>query len=343
MKIKTEYKSGWYIVIFPTLQFVIIVLGIPLAVGFLTSSSLWAGLSFFLSVPLGLFLAVTTYPFYLKLMTLNKKRNFGIIQLEKNHLIFQIGEEKEKILDLNQEYKATIASNRSATHINISSENTKADYSIFIRGWNRKKTLEVFPAEYFIEDRVISPEMGMFGFELNIRTKEVMDFVNNLLLTLWLTRQKNKLFLIYQKFPWDSLPTPKFDYIKTFEEKNITWEEQQFLKEIEKKIFSTPIPYLALTPDYLIAYKMKTFLKDFSDYYFKEKNNPVQKYFVIPLGKVKVKVLTPINVNDPSFYYLEIQCYDYNKKPVKLRFDWIGPTDENYYESKFFVQFINSR
>lgn len=369
MKIAVEYKSGWYVVIFPTLQFLIILFGIPMVVGFLSKNDFLVFLSFIVSFVLALVLAVVTYPFYLKFMASDTKRNFGGIELNDKLLTFQIGKGKKQVIDLNQEYKVEIAADKNATQLNIYSNDYKSHSSIFISGINRSKVLELYPAKYFLNEIAISPEMGMFGFDLNAKNPEALNLVTNLLLALWETRRKNTLFSIYKKFTWEKHPHPESDCIRTFDVEYMSLKDKELITKVEREILSSPVPYLAVTPDYLIGYEMKTFLEDSTDY-FKGKKNIIKKYFLMPLGKISAEVVIPApdfkdylagktiisfvssiagqDATGKGVYlqdvrYLEVSGYGASRELINLLFEWPGPADDNYDESKFFVRFINRR
>ncbi len=366
MKIIVEYKRGWFTIVLPTLQFIIILFSIPLLVGYLFKNDFLVVLSYIVSFILALVLAVATYSFYEKLAS--NVRTFGEVDLKGEILTFKIGKGKKQTIDFNQEYIAKIAADEVSTSIDIYTKNYRHNFSVFISNINRNEVLKIFPEKFFFNEIVISPKMGNFGFNLEMSNLETKNFIYILLSTLYRTREKNILFSAYQKFPWNTNPMPKFSYIKIFNSENINTEEQEFLKEIESTMISSPVPYLAITPDYLIGYEMKTFLKDFSDYYFKNKNNIIKKYYIIPLGKVIAEVIGPTldlknfligktiltfvsslagevasgkGVYLQNVYHLKISTYDEKGKACDLLFEWLGPGDDNYDEGKYFIRFIN--
>lgn len=369
MLLKTNYKSGWYIVSLPTLLFIIIFWGIPVYLGWRFQSGFVFFISLIFCLVLAFVVSILSYGFFLRLAAKGR----GEIQLENNILKWKIGR-KEKIIDLSKEYEAEFFAGGRHSLIDIESADLKCGITIHCRGFTREEFLKLFPHPYFIDEMALTPERGRFGFDLEATDPESKRFFVSLISVLWKNKEKNKIFLIYKKFHWESVPAPKFNYIKIIDWKNRTPEEEKLISEINKKIISQPTPELGLTPDYLVGCKMKGILKDIADAAIFKQNDIVEKYFIMPLGKIWAEELLPrpdfktflagkaiIALIATSFgrpipdggpyledkYYLKINGYDKNKKQASLIFEWFGPADivgserEKYQEAKMLFKFIN--
>ncbi|MEW6407587.1 MAG: hypothetical protein AB1465_02765 [Patescibacteria group bacterium] len=369
MLLKTNYKSGWHIVVLPTLLFIIIFWGISVYFGWRFQSGLVFFISLIFCLVLAFVVSILSYRFFLRLAAKGR----GEMQLENNILKWRIGR-KEKMIDLSKEYEAEFFADSSHSLIDIEPADLKCEITIHCRDFTREEFLKFFPHPYFVDKIALTPELGRFGFDLEAANPESKKFFVSLISLLWKNKEKNKIFLIYKKFPWESVPAPKIDYIKIIDWKNKTLEEEKLISEINKKIISQPTLELGLTPDYLVGCKMKGILKDITDAAIFKQNDIVEKYFIMPLGKIWAEKLLPrpdfkkffagkaiIALIATSFgraipaggpyledkHYLKINGYDKNKKQASLVFEWFGPEDivgtwrEKYQEAEILFKFIN--
>lgn len=352
LKVKTNYKSGWYIVILPVLEFLIIFFSIPI---YLSNHFAGNGFVIFLGMILTIILAfgipVATFRFFMALAN----RGSGEIELEDNLIKWKAGRGRKKEINLSTKNKILIAAGTSPldnASILISGEKESA--YIYINNFSLEKVLKNFPHQYFIDEAAIAPEKGMPGFSLEAKTSGAEEFFSHLLSILWQNRHQNEIFLIYEKFPWGKKPAPASAYIKEINFKNKTAEEEKLIKKLKEEIISKPVPWLAATSDYLLGYIYDSAIKSVF-------SAEPDRYLIMPLGKISAKeslptpelgklllgqtIITAMGGRGGPYlehkYYLEISGTNADSKKISKVFEWVGPGDNEYYEGKAFVKFVN--
>lgn len=149
-----------------------------------------------------------------------------------------------------------------------------------------------------------------------------MPFFYDILAVLWDTRERNKHYLLFRKFPWDSQPQPDFFHIEVIDTEEMNPEQKAFLQHLESQVISAPTYTAKVTPDYLLGFDGET------------------KYFIMPLGHIFAEA-SRINPEDDS-RYLIVKGRDREGKPMKVELpDWVIPADKEYDEGEFFLRFIN--
>lgn len=250
--IRAPYKSGWFTVVIPTLTFLTVWLG-----SFLLTLALlgwnvsdWVGmLLFFGGIPLGFIVAVATYPLLLRLAD----RGQGRLSLEGTILRWQTGSRQSKTIDLAQSHFAQIDADPTCTGLTLQTDKTLVN--LYFYGLSRQRVLDILPAPDFVGELVVTPTMGSWGFEVTVDDPSVEDFAMNLLQMLWSQRQKNRYFLLHEKFPWNHSPQPTFSHIRLIEWEKRSAEEEAFIQQLEHQfIDGLNGAYVRLTPDYLLGW-----------------------------------------------------------------------------------------
>jgi len=360
IEVTTNYKGWWYIVLFPTLQFLVVLVIIPFFVAIIQGDNvndLLMVLSIFITIPISLFLTVKTYPFFLKLA----ERKISRIIIENNTLSWQFRKHIKSII-LSEMHNAIISFGVSPVYnmqaLGLSIMNKKDSINICTFNFHNSKLRELFPAEFFISSTVITPEEGLPAFQLNYAEPTHKAFIDKLLISLWDNRNKNPYFVFTNKFPWERTPSPAFTSIREFYKNKLSSDDKKFIDSITSQVIAEVNSYLKITPDYLIGLKLPT---KFQMLFSKDLDPEI--YYIMPLKYIKADVLLPktdlstylfvqsidtainkshtgshlIHVN----YTIKITGKRDNGTKVELVFEWVSPTDENYWESKYILKYIN--
>jgi len=355
--LKVPYKSGWFVVVIPTLTFLMAWFGSSLLVLALLDWNVsdWVGILICGSGILpGLMVSVAIYPLLLRLVA----RGQGELCLEGAALRWRSGLRWHEI-DFAQPHHAEMAAEQD-TLLTLQGNNTYVN--IYFRGLPRREVLNLFPAPFFVDDLVVTPEMGSWGFDVTVDGPTVGDFATALLETLWHQRRQNRYFLMYEKFPWNRCPQPDFRHIRLIEWEKRSAEDEAFVKELEPHfIDGLTGSYVRATPDYLVGWVYQSVHSTLSgqpDY-----------YCVMPLGYISAEVSLPrpdwkpfiighmlkealatvLGTTAPSGgpylehrYYLYVRGRAIDGAPLELAFDWYGLVDNEYKEAKFLVRFIQT-
>lgn len=357
---KIKYTSGWFTVIFPTLEFLLIWLGLSalfLARLHWNAPILVALLIFGGSLVVSLVVCVWTYPLLLKMA----ERGRGELGLEGNTIKWKLGSRWRRI-DLGQPYRATLRAGYSGLgrpNASIDLRDDRESLVVHLKGAWREDVLRYFPHRYFVGELALTPQEGLWGFVLDAADPPSAESFFQLASTLWATRENNELFLMYRKFPWDTIPRPAFRVIKAIDPRECSEREWEFLATLKSQIVSCPVPWLAATPDYLLGYQWGV-LDELKDLVSSKAGEP-SRYFVMPLGYVHAETLLPrpdletflighlivtalggssaIPLRDK--HLLRIQGIAENGQPMRIAFEWCGPADDKYEECEAFVRFVN--
>jgi len=360
--LRTRYTSGLFTVTLPLLIFLAVwavVYFLPMLLGWPLSD--WTGLLLCgAGVMLGLLVSVVTYPLLMRVA----ERGRGEVMLEGTVLRWRSGG-RWRQLDLAGPHRAAIAADSGNTKVSLEDA---AGYEIlanlFIYGFSRRETLDLFPAPYFVQDLVVSPSMGSWGFEASATDPEVRDFTGALLQLLWGHRQQNGRFLLYAKFPWDHTPQPAFHHVRLIEWEKRTPEEEAFIQGLQSQfIDDLTDSCVRLTPDYLVGWVYRSVRSHWTGH--------PDFYCVMPLGDVSAEVSMPRPDWEPFIvghvlkaalaevlgggttaggpyledkYYLYIRGRDKKGKRVEMAFDWpyARPAHQKYEEAQMVVRFVKA-
>jgi len=358
--LRTRYTSGLFTIILPVLIFLAVWAGVyflPILLGWPLSD--WTGLLLCgAGVVLGLLVSVVTYPLLMELAG----RGRGEVALEGTVLRWRSGA-RWRQLDLARPHRAHIAADSGNTEVSLEDASGHGTpVHIFVYGLSRRETLSLFPAPSFVQDRVVSPYMGSWGFEASATDPEVRDFAVALLQRLWQHRQQNGRFLLYAKFPWSHTPRPAFHHVRLIEWEKRTPEEEAFIKGLEPQfIDGLTDSCVRLTPDYLVGWVYRSVRSHWTGH--------PDFYCVMPLGYVDVEVSLPrpdwkpfivghglksalataLGTTTPAGGpYLEDKRYlyvlgrDAEGGSVEMAFDWYGPKDRDYEEAEMVVRFVEA-
>lgn len=323
LRIKTNYISGWYSVGIPLILFFLFFLGLPITVMALYHWNIptRAGISLYIiGCVLGMAINVIVYPALMKLA--NKSE--GEILLEDKLLRWRKGLRWYEI-DTNKPYHAEISAGLSGLGENNASIFFQhGEPIIHLRGAKRNELLQLFPEPYFFKDIALTPQEGLWGFNMSADDDSACSFFYDLIKNLWGSRHHNKHYNLYCKFPWNLSPRPSFTHIEVINHKEITVEQRALLEELESQVISAPSSTAKVTPDYLLGSDAKN------------------KYFIFPLGYVFAE--ENIMGDSENIRYLKVKGLDKNgsKITVKLPY-WVHATDKEYSEAMFFLRFINRK
>lgn len=322
--IKTTYISGWYTVGIPLIIFFLFFLGLPIAIMVLYRWNIpaWAGISLYIiGCVLGVAVNVVVYPVILKLAN----RGEGELTLENKLLCWRKGKMWHE-LNLHEPYHAEISCGASGLGKDNASVSFKhSEVIIHFRGAQREEILQLFPEPYFLNDLAVTPEKGLWGFNLSADDDAARSFFHELLEDLWATRYNNAHYNLYCKFPWHSTPRPSFTHIEVIDSKNMNETQQAFIKELESQVISAPTSTAKVTPDYLLGSDAKN------------------KYFIFPLGYVSAEEGIT-GSDEQSIRYLKVRGLDKTGHTITIKLPyWVKVTDSNYAEGAFLVRFVNRR
>ncbi len=358
-RLTVPYKSAWYTVLLPTLIALGVWAGVLLGGLALLGWNVpgWLGMLLCLGgfVP-GLAVAVATYRFLLRLA----ERGRGELVLEGDRLRWRTGR-RWKEVDFAQPHEARIAAGTSGLgQPGASVTLYPSVQQIFLRGARREDILAVFPEPYFVDELAVLPEEGTWGFDLSADDPYAARFFVALVECLWRNRQQNERFRLYQKFPWRRRPRPAFRHIRIIDLKAATPEERAFLENLKAQVVSS-LGDVEATPDYLIGW-----------FYHPRRGKlegPRDGCVVMPLGHITAEVSFPrpdwkpfiagrvlqqalaaaLGTTAPAGgpqlqhrRYLYVRGHREDGAPLELAFDWYGPEDKDYEESKFIVRFVEA-
>jgi hypothetical protein len=355
--ISVPYKSGWFTVGIPALTFLMVWWGSSLLVlaALDWGVSDWMGMLICAGGILpGLIASVAIYPLLLRFAA----RGRGELRLERAVLDARIGFRRQ-LIDLGKTHEAKIAADAGCTSLTLQNDHTYLN--LFFRGLPREKVLDVFQAPYFIDELVVTPEMGSWGFDVEAGASDIEDFATLLLQTMWRQRRQNRSFLVYERYPWDLHPQPEFHYIRLIEWGKCSAEAIALIEQLEQQfVDGLTDSYVRVTPDYLVGWvyhSLRSTLTGHPDY-----------YCVMPLGHIRAEVSLPRPDWEPFIIghvlkealasalsaatpaggpyledrqYLYVRGRDENGDPLELAFDWYRPGDANYDEANLIVRFVN--
>ncbi len=350
-EVRAAYRSGWFTVVLPTLEFLLLWPGLSVLVLALMGwrSPGWlAALVVVLALPASLAACVATYPLLLRLAG----RGRGGLLLRGERIRWRAGRRWHQV-DLTRPYRARVAagaSGRGAANASVSFAET--GLIVHLRGAGRDEVLRDFPEPFFVDELAVTPEEGLWGFELDAHDPAGRALFGQLLEALWRSRDRNARFRTYSKFPWSRPAQPAFAHIEVVEADGDE-AGRQLLARLEAEVVSRPSAWLALTPDYVVGSEAglwDTFLGR-------------QRSFIMPLGHVRAEETLPRPDLGPFLlgnfvvtalggspgtrvplqdrYFLRIHGRDRAGAPLTVAFEWLGPADEGYEEGEFFVRFVN--
>lgn len=362
IKLRVPYKGWWYIVILPTLEFLLCLFLIPYFAAVLQGDEVNDWIMFgaiIISIPVGLGIAVVTYPLLLKLAG----KKYAEIKLE-NNIVSYITGTHWKSVDFSKPHSLVISGGISPVYshqaLGITINDKKNWVNFFIKNLSGNDFLQHFPAAFFVLPTVISPAEGLPGFEMDCRDDNQKSFALQLLDLIWINRNNNKYFLFANKLPWNRKPAPAFTYIKTYRWKLLDEVSKNFITRLKSEVIVEINESLKLTPDYLLGLEWYSGIS-----YLLDKDFEPDIYYVMPLGYFKTEELIPSqdysnysivtgvntmlnqSVTSSSLirnvYRIRITGKGEDGKSLKLEFEWIGPTDDNYWEAQYTLRFINRK
>lgn len=361
--LRIPYKSGWFTVVIPTLTFLVVWLGSFVLILALLNwqASDWLGMALFCGgIPLGFAAAVVTYPLVMRLAAHGR----GELHLEGALLRWRSGRRRHQ-LDLAQGHYAEIAADDSATALTLSDER-KAYVNLYFYGLGRQEVQSLFPAPFFIDELVVTPSMGSWGFETTVDDPSARDFAVTLLEVLWSQRQENRYFRVYEKFPWERQPQPAFHHIRLIEWEKRSPEEEALILTLQQQfIDGLDDLYVRLTPDYLVAWVYKSLRSTLSghpDYYclmplgdiHAEVSMPRPDWKPFIIGHLVIEALQELGGSGGRSGYIPLEDRRYlhvrgrgtDGAPLELAFDWYTTAKaidrEKYYEAECVVKFIQA-
>lgn len=325
-KITSNYKSGCLTIILPTAITLLtwaIVLFVPIII-MNWNIPQWLGiLLFFGGFVVGLIVAVLTYKWIIRL---DKGKKVELI-FENHCLHWKKGIKTHKI-NFKKPHKIFIATG----FINESELNVTITFypqlnMIHFRNIKINDLIQNFPEPEFLNQPAIMPESGSWGFDISVNNSETLKFFIALIQSIWENRQKNELFLIYQKFPWSHIPEPDFNYILHIPGDKITENDKNFLKNLENQyIDNLQNSSVRATPNYLVGWKYSSISSVII--------NSVD-YYIMPLGYLRAHT----SIAD-DYTALIINGISKDGTSLKLSFDWYDKFSKEYDEANFLVHFI---
>lgn len=358
-RLTAPYKSTWYTVLLPTLIALGVWAGVLLGglalLGWNAPGWLGMLLCFGGFVP-GLAVAAATYRFLLRLA----ERGRGELALEGDRLRWRAGRRWREI-DFARPHEARIAAGTSGLgQPSASVTFYPGGEIIHLKNAGREDVLAVFPEPYFVDELTVLPEEGLWGFEFTADDPVAMRFFTALLECLWRNRQQNERFRLYQKFPWHRRSRPAFHHIRLIDLKRATPEEQAFLENLKAQVVSS-LGDVEATPDYLVGWLYRSLRSELSGL--------PDSCAVMPLGYITAEVSFPrpgrrrftidrfskevlaeaLGATPPTDgpylqdkRYLYVRGHGGNGTPLELAFDWYGPENPGYEESRFIVRFVGA-
>lgn len=331
-RLTLPYRSGWFTVLLPTVITLgvwgALCLGIPALLHWDLPG--WLGTVLCLGGFLpGLAAAVASYPLMVRLA----ERGQGEVILEGHRLRWRTGRRWHTV-DFTQPYEAEICAGSTGTFARPPHPG-QTNACVVLRSANHQKfhlpnaervdVLNLFPEPYFVNTIAVLPAEGSWGFVLPADDPRAVNFFSALLECLWRTRQNNKYFCLYQKFPWDRRPDPAFPSIRFFDLKKE--EERAFVEGLKQQVVSS-LDDLTLTPDYLMGWAYRSPDNPFSS---------VEGYAVMPLGFITAEIS-----GSGEHSHLVVHGKGQDGRKLKLVFSWYDTTSSQWDEAQFLLRFIQA-
>lgn len=347
---RTPYRSGWFTVVLPTVEFLVLWVGPVLLVLALLDWQApgWlVALLVILGVPASLAACVVTYPLLLRLAA----RGAGELRIEGDRIRWRAGRRWHRV-DLSRPYTAQVAAGESGLgRRNASVAFAETGLLVHLRGARREEVLAAFPEPHFVDELAVTPEEGLWGFELDAQDPGDAARFRGLVEALWRTRERNLRYRTFARFPWDTPPRPAFAHIEVLEPGE-EGEPRPLLERLRAEVVSRPTPCLAATPDYLVGSEASLW----DDLLGRD-----ARWFLMPLGHVRAEETLPRPDLAPFLLgrfvvtalggtsgivlqerrFLRIHGRDRSGAPLTLAFEWLGPADEGWTEACYFVRFVN--
>lgn len=359
--LRLPYRSGWFTVGLPTLEFFVLWWGLSVLVFALADWSLpdWAGVLTFLgTIPLSLAACVPSYRILYRLA----ERGRGVVVLDGDRVRWR-PRLRWRSLDLTRPHHAAVAAGASGRGRANASLTLGHSLQIFhLPGLAREEVLRAFPEPWFVDELAVLPQEGLWGFELPPDDPQARCFFFALLERLWENRTQNDRFRLYQKFPWDRRPQPEFTHIRVVEWARRTPAEERLVRELERQfVDGLTGSYARVTPDYLVGYVYES---------ARSKVGGLPDYCcLVPLGHASVEVSLPrpdwkpflvghllkqafataLSTSAPAGGpYLEHRRYllargrGEDGRHLELAFQWYDTADPEWEEAEFLVRFVQS-
>lgn len=345
--VKAGHRSAWFVVVLPTIEFLVILFGMPVLfhhVGLQGTSYVLLGLV--AGFVAAILVCVKTYGILLKMAS----RGSGELRLDGNGLKWQVNG-KWKSLDLNGMHFAKIgvgggySDDSTGAGFSLGGDGGSEGIGIHVRGVEPEDVLRLFPHPYFVDEFAIKPEEGAHGFDLAIQDEGVKTFLETLLAMLWKTRNSNKSFLAYRKFPWESMPDPEVVHIRKLAFRDGPTSNREYIRSLQQRVLSSPVPELAVTGDYLLGYQddaPESLLDPTAS------NHEPAHFFVMPLGHVFMERNLPTFSHRwkvAEMHSVTVKGLDESGEQISVDVPWIGPSlgasTEALDEAAAFIKFVN--
>ncbi|MBC7334561.1 MAG: hypothetical protein H5T85_08985 [Actinobacteria bacterium] len=264
------------------------------------------------------FLAVITYPIYLKIADKGKCE----LYFDGLWINWKKGLRWRKIA-LNKHYKARFEAGTSPTGktcIAVEISDVKNSVNIYVKTKNIYDLLKNFEP-YFIGDLPILPEEGGFGFVIEENNTYGIELFRSIIDALWNTRENNILYKKYISLPWDKVALPEFKYVSIFSDED--YEYKKLIQKLEEDVIYRLNTTTYLTKDYIVTFRHL-------DKYKKE-------YTIFPLGYTVAELVTD---KENLQTYIKFSGYDINRIKVETT-QWIDEKEDTYWLSKLLVRFVN--
>ncbi|MBC7261949.1 MAG: hypothetical protein H5T63_08025, partial [Chloroflexi bacterium] len=189
-RIETKYTSGWFTIILPTLEFLLLWLGPPVLIFALLhwNVSEWVAMPICAgSLVPALAICVLTYPYLLRLA----ERGRGELHLDGKRIRWRSGRRWREV-DLTESYRAEIAAGYSGLGRINASLSVDSHLMVHCKGLARDQVQHAFPEPFFISELAPTPEEGLWGFELDAADGQSRTLFLDLLGALWETREHNE-------------------------------------------------------------------------------------------------------------------------------------------------------
>lgn len=324
MKIKVKHISSWVTVIIPTIFFLFILITCWIGIPYLLYSyfnvknttllNLLSSTGWIWGSIVAIVFSIMFYKKYWNFAQKLVKTKF----ISLDDAVLSWG--KNKIIDLSLPYYANISAGISATgtiNSSIYLKNKRYTINFHMANFSREEFLRYFQEEEFIDTFSISIYEGSFGYELNNNNNEERNFYISLIKALWKYKHNNEYYIIYQKFPWHHQPNPDFKNIQIYDSKNMYFTQKTFIEQIKNNSISSPVDYIFLTPDYILVCD-------------------TNKYVIMPIGYVYAET----QIKESTHYIIFNEKNNKNKNK-NYQYMWIAPLNNKFYESEFFVKYIN--
>ncbi len=328
-------KSSLSVIILPTLLFLTILFGVPVGICMFFNSV--NGFVIFGGIAAGLVLAcVASVVSYNKVIALSGN-NLETLDLIGARLVRKRGR-KESAIDLSRDHFSILESGMSRMNeawTIIEAGTGKNRLRVCARNYDPENAAKRFPDANFIGTNPISPNEGLPGYELDAGDGAHRVFIDDLLVMLWNTRDRDAWYRYHGTLPWSGEPAPEFAKIRVVQGESAYRENLAMIDRIRHNaLYSVKESCLYIDKDYMM-------LCPFGE---KVKEKLITR--IIPLGRIPMHFSRNIGsgrYGGDQWEYINVNGIDESDNPREEKIGWASVFMDDAYKGTIFRRYLTRK